>query len=54
MKRVIFWVAGITAFLMLVGGCLSLFLNDYVATTFALIIMLGLVWIMYTSGKDEL
>lgn len=54
MKRVIFWVAAVTAVLMLIGGCLSVFLQDYVASTLALLIIFGLVWIMFSSWKDEL
>lgn len=53
MKRVIFWVAATTALVMLVGGCLSLYLNDYVASTLAVLIAIGLVWVMFFTWKDK-
>lgn len=51
LKKVVFWIAAAAAIVMLVGGCLSLYLADYTASVLALLIVFGLVWVMYYWAK---
>lgn len=53
MKLVVFWLAAATAIVMLVGGCLSLWLADYTASVLALLIAFGLVWVMFFCATDK-
>lgn len=53
MKQVVFWLAAATALVMLMGGCLSLYLADYTASIMALLIAFGLVWVMYFCATDK-